>query len=543
MNTRIWVSAAVFLLGLVVGVYFWPSPPSAPVLVARVVSPPAEPVPVPVPATPPAPVPAVTPAVVAEEPPPPAEPFDFARDTIYWEYYRFAWVRLMGGDMGGMGPRGAPDDAKAWQPWFENAFVALMGQEILSAVFDPVQYGLVKLGSVRALRAAQRDLEAAGRPQEMAEILPPPLAVADNAAPVYLDVATRLGVKDAAGMSVLDKVGKINIESPTPEEIASLRKLLAEPVVAQAIGELEAATLKSCRFDLDYSKGFALLLPHLSPMRRLMYLLVTKAKVQADAGDLAGAWDTELCALRFADALKTEPMLISQLVRAAVTRRVLETLPALAQKSLPSDAQQKSLEAALKSLADPGVSVRAFDFERVMAEESLFNRPSSLPIEVPWATGYVLDFNPLYDRDHAAYLKVMGRYAAIAEQPYSREAAEEMQQVQAGVPDSCMAAKLLVPALSQVWKKFAEQEARVEVVRAGLAVQRWRQEHGAWPASLAEAGVATTDPFGRQPLRYRVSEAGFVLYSLGGNFVDDNGAGQPENGGQPLDIVWETKGP
>jgi hypothetical protein len=60
------------------------------------------------------------------------------------------------------------------------------------------------------------------------------------------------------------------------------------------------------------------------------------------------------------------------------------------------------------------------------------------------------------------------------------------------------------------------------------ALRLFHSEHGRWPASLIELvpdllSKVPTDPFSGQPLVYRCTEDGYLLYSVGGNGVDDGG--------------------
>ena len=49
-----------------------------------------------------------------------------------------------------------------------------------------------------------------------------------------------------------------------------------------------------------------------------------------------------------------------------------------------------------------------------------------------------------------------------------------------------------------------------------MAVLVYRKEHGAWPETLAACmDKVPVDPFDGKPLRYRLTEKGFVVSSVG----------------------------
>lgn len=85
----------------------------------------------------------------------------------------------------------------------------------------------------------------------------------------------------------------------------------------------------------------------------------------------------------------------------------------------------------------------------------------------------------------------------------------------------------------------AVHEATIDLFRMGLLIEQHYTEHGSYPASLdvlarALGGAVPLDPFSGEPYQYVVSDDGFLLYSVGGNQVDDGGVHDQANG----DWVW-----
>jgi hypothetical protein len=90
----------------------------------------------------------------------------------------------------------------------------------------------------------------------------------------------------------------------------------AEPVFA----ELHAARERPfCRFNLHYDDEdpAAILLPHLSVVKRLTQVLALRASAELALGQTNQAFEDAKLLLRLTDACKDEPLLISQLVRMA----------------------------------------------------------------------------------------------------------------------------------------------------------------------------------------------------------------------------------
>ncbi len=72
-----------------------------------------------------------------------------------------------------------------------------------------------------------------------------------------------------------------------------------------------------------------------------------------------------------------------------------------------------------------------------------------------------------------------------------------------------------------------------------LAVERYRQEKGAWLESLQALVLAgyvkaiPLDPYDGQPVRYRRLPDGVVLFSVGPDRIDNSGTLNPDNAQAP----------
>jgi hypothetical protein len=86
---------------------------------------------------------------------------------------------------------------------------------------------------------------------------------------------------------------------------------------------------------------------------------------------------------------------------------------------------------------------------------------------------------------------------------------------------------------------------------AAVAAERYRREHGNWPKTLADLVPAylpavPLDPFDGEPLRYRRTGGGAVIYSVGEDGRDDGGdRDPPPDRYLPRDVVftlWDVAG-
>lgn len=426
-----------------------------------------------------------------------------------------------------------------------------------------VLYAILYAMASRSLRRECEALRADGRPMTAAAIIPKEVPVADNAAPLYEAAVKMLKAEQPlalTGCALPDKetdktlfdqavrVAEIAISSPTNVEAAAcMGQILRNEVVREAIAVIARGTARPrCRNELDYRQGPGLLLPHLASYRGLSRLLSAEARRQAADGDSAGAWRTALTGLRFADALREEPILISQLVRMAQMDLAAKAIRSMAVMAPPAVGDLAELDRRLVAVEDTAPAILGFDGERLLCGEWVWDHPLSPLLDLQgegvtrsslFFSAYPTILRPAYIRDHAAYLSVMRVYTRMAAQPWSRDDGSLGDRLVDDVPRYCILTRMLTPALGAYKKRCVATTAAARVTRVGLAVLRHKQEKGAYPASLAELNLGEMkDPFSGQPLIYRPSATGFLLYSLGANLTDEGGTESKSM--DSGDIVW-----
>jgi competence protein ComGC len=106
--------------------------------------------------------------------------------------------------------------------------------------------------------------------------------------------------------------------------------------------------------------------------------------------------------------------------------------------------------------------------------------------------------------------------------------------------------EVLTPALGRVIEQGNRIKIDVQATVAIIALQRYKLDKGQYPESLDELvsnGYLKSKPidsWSDKPLVYRKTEAGFTLYSIGKNFVDDGGKMGVDNKGRPR--LWQDNG-
>ena len=418
-----------------------------------------------------------------------------------------------------------------------------------------LMYAIAVSVSGAALDRAYAALKEDGRPMALADIMPPEVPDAENAGLLYESAALLLKAQPAAQTNLLmhlfELSGKLNDRSITPDERQELQQLIGQDVVTRAVQLVEqGARRPACHFDCDYEAGVNIRLPQLYNLRMLAQALGAKARLEAQAGDTARAWDTVHTQLRLADAPRDEPLLLSQLVRIAMVRLVCDTIRQVSARALPHEQQLDHIQNSLTAFEDARPLVLGIDGDRLVFGEWAFNLPKMELLRQHAHAGWPQDiwaalkvwYKPTFLAYHTAYLGIMHECAQLMDQPYSSEsvtaAAERINKRPQGL------AQTLAAAMVQARKQYARLQADIRVTHTGLGLLLNRQSSETFPEDLAVFSPEDVmDPFSGEPLRYRRRPDGFVLYSIGADLKDNEGHSKQGPQDTDWDIAWQNPRP
>jgi hypothetical protein len=427
----------------------------------------------------------------------------------------------------------------------------------------PVIYAIALGISAVKLRRAYAALQRDGRPITLAQVVPPELPDRENAVLLYQSAALLLRAQPAPEkdlLEYLDNLTKAARKDPLdPNRQAELDTLLGQDVVDQALSIVEQGTQRpACRVDSDYTEGLALSLSHLPQMRSLTWIAGAKALLQAREGRIDDAWHTAIVQLKLADALRTEPLIVSQLVRAAQIDTACTTIQKLCEFAAPNEQSSRILQDLLGRYDDRTPLIRAVDGERVIFGEQTFGLPKDelrkvlsdihgegrIPEIIARLMVLGISFKPLSWTDHAAYLRAMQDYTERFAQPYDPNDIHTMSRDFSQVQKCHILTSILLPNMGRVKEVFLRRIAQIRVTRTGLALLQYRDMHGSLPDTLgALSAESIRDPFSQGSLRYNRQDTGFDLYSVGPDQSDNGGAPKKPGPEADYDIVWHFSGP
>jgi hypothetical protein len=431
--------------------------------------------------------------------------------------------------------------------------IVLIGLGLIYAVL----LGISSMKLHRAYSALEKDK----RPMSPEDVIPPALAPTENAALLYESAWLRLKAEPVGEADLLSHMADLAVAYNQGDPNAAMREemegLLQRDVVKNALQAIELGTQRAgCRFDVNYEGGIGLLLPHLLEMRHLARILAAQAHIQAQYGNAQGTWQSISTLLKFADGLRTEPTLVSQLVRMAIVGLATGAVYHLPDIALPDETQMTVINDLLANSEDNSPVIHAFDGERILFGESIFAGGDRAREQLGWEnkSGGLVDIalawsyrayrlcKPLVQADHAHYLRITHEYAKMGQQPGLAHGPEVTRLMNDDMPKYLVISSLLAPAGDRVYQIHKRTAAHTRIMHVGLVLLRYRQDQGAFPESLSALNARIPpDPFSQKPLIYRREGNGFILYSVSSDGEDNGGIPKQKNV-ENWDIPWRYKG-
>lgn len=334
--------------------------------------------------------------------------------------------------------------------------------------------------------------------------------------------------------------GKYKLPAPGEPLSPELRRIIDRHLSnnAPALAQLRALKISSeSRYPVNLASGAATLLPHLANLKSTAQILKLDAISAAYAGDAERSAGAVIAGLAVANTIKSEPLLISQLVRyacAAIAMSALEVSVSATdfspdQLSRLENALQETEEQTNESIYKGLIGERAVGlatFSMSLADLERFSGGT--------ATG-AMEFSTvakqlfallhrtvgLRERDKRVYLEMMGLFTEAVRQPYP-ERLKASQAVSAHMDDrfknkatafTAPLSRLLLPSFAKAAEKEAFNIGQLRCARTALAVERFRISTGKLPSTLQELlpeylAELPSDPFEGNPLELELLPEG-----------------------------------
>jgi hypothetical protein len=423
---------------------------------------------------------------------------------------------------------------------------------ILIAVALLARLGLDIYAS-RKLNSRLEALEKSGAPIHMYQLMPKPVPDDENAGNLLKAVFLVIGRNTPKNEETLFSYDTYNESELVPLELQkAAREALDKPRIRMAIQLVtEASKLESCDFRLAWEKGSEMELTHLTDIRRISKMLGAKAFFESRDGKHDNAFATCLVGIRTAARLEQEPILISHLVCVASLGISLHSLKIVLRDPDFTEAQYRE---AIETLAAMDIQTswkRAMEgercmllavYQRIMAEGDVtyFDMDSGeLRRPGPLAKAFGWSIRPWMKLVEAKCIDLMGEdiSAPWLDTQTGKRLNVEISRSPFRLFD------MLMPCFDKNYSLAAI--ARRDLACLAMALRIHKGKTGSYPKSLDELvpGALTKlpiDPYSGGPYMYKADGAGFKVYSVGKDRVDQGGTPpNPPGDSEHGDIVWE----
>lgn len=346
----------------------------------------------------------------------------------------------------------------------------------------------------------------------------------------------------------------------TTESVGEIRAELA--LIGEALIPAHAlADRTHGGFPISYAVNpIETLLHSTDETRKVARLLKLDAICRAEDGDIDGALEDCRAILGAGAAIGDEPALFSQLVRIAIVSMALEQLERTLAQGEASDRALASLQERLyEESKNPWILIgirgeRAifFDATEKLAQGSL---PDSAAPGRPKVTrigrvGVLPHVRAFYLSNQATGLGFHNRAVAIASMPIERQAphwdtwSADVERLQAEpLASRHSSAYLHLRAIGTAHLAEKRVKGQLGVAQVLIAMERFRLVSGRWPESLVEIPrsllpVHPIDPFDAKPVKLARLEAGWAVYCIGPDGVDDQGKLGTRYGSDATGMDW-----
>jgi len=324
----------------------------------------------------------------------------------------------------------------------------------------------------------------------------------------------------------------------------------------------QAAQYDQSRYAVNLAEGYSALFAHLGKIRVATQLLELSALLHSDEHDGKGAANDARVALALARSLQEEPSMMSQVIRANAISGALAILEQSINRTTFPRESLNDLSQLLLKMEDHDVRGEAFSramlWERASAL-SILEQPQKFLAELqspspgfkvpPKERVQLIQYLQKSDdlsAEQREYNQAFGRFMELRRSPFPTRlkvadyVREEINS--AGQKDLLMTAWLL-PGLTGTSAREAACIVRLRLGLVAVALEQFRAAHqDHYPSALAELAPAylstvPLDPFDGQPLRFHPKGRGYVLYSVGPDLIDNQGA---QINGKETDIVFSV---
>ena len=339
----------------------------------------------------------------------------------------------------------------------------------------------------------------------------------------------------------------------------------------------EAALRPQDVFPLEWERGYDLSLPQLKTVKNFTLSTALRAIAQAINGNSDKAFQELMLTFRLA-TLSQQDLLISRLVQIAQVNTTLQAIHAGQQFHLWDDTQWQAIDQRLADLQLPDLLADALRGERFISHIHLSQIIQSSNLTAMSKSSF-LNAYPNESGETRSKALIQGTEAFLGNHLRAlliRQWTEALRGYEEMIQQAELAASnlrtqpwmnqamtlkysgpkgygiigsMVLPAFGNALSRVLNEQARIELTRVAIALERYRIEYGRYPDEIHTVfeefkQIRPQDPMTLGAWQYkRDSSGGFKLYSVGRNGRDDKGAFTPASWkGNKDDLEWSILG-
>jgi hypothetical protein len=323
------------------------------------------------------------------------------------------------------------------------------------------------------------------------------------------------------------------------------------------------------RYPINYSTPmpFGIKLNHLRNLREYAQRFQILASAELCAGQPEAAVADVETLIDLSNTVKSEPILISQLVRIAILNLAIQPVWEGLQAKAWREPELARLQTAFAELdlfpdlnkswiGERACALSTLDYCRQQGNLNTVmnaNDPTGTPNPSGAAITRMLP-NGWYLLEMANYSRTMDRFLHAVDFDHRRIYPEKLtEENEVFKPVDTfgdrfgilwrheLMGRLLMPALGKALHRFAATQATIDQARLACRLEAFRLKNGTYPPSLdrLEGAKLPSDLLTGQSYAYKPDAEGFKLYSFGWDGDDDQGTPVPPvNTDQSGDWVW-----
>jgi hypothetical protein len=341
------------------------------------------------------------------------------------------------------------------------------------------------------------------------------------------------------------------LEKPTP----MIRDWLATN--EKPLAKIREASLRT-RYFIPFNGGnrpdmiVSVLLPHVKPLGDVSNALSLRSRIRVEAGDVSGAGEDALTLHRLSRVVGQAPTLVERLVGIVAETLACDADRSLAESGKMSAQDLRDLSAKLAGLPDlqpPSAAIDQGERYMMLDASQRFARLSPMEagrlyravsgsgdmppeflfpfLPIPYEQS-MIDANAWYDGLLTAFRQPTYTLRHDALVRWEKGVKQVSADIHFGIVSADWALRLFMPALNRFQARWETARAELGLTRIALLLAAYKQEHNAYPGSLAELEAdqkipLPPDNFTDHSFYYTRTPTGYTLSSPGPNLADDAG--------------------